>query len=470
MNTKNFLTGTAETVRKHIVLIGISGLVFISFFVFDAFWVNFLNFVWVRPVMSRLHGHEILILCVSLIILAFYYLGLALKIGAYTDKNKIIRRIISATAFCIVYCICICSDNWRYELIFTNAGSKIFAWTNFTLIPAFAEIILMIYALKHNRQDDNQIHPDNDSKVPCDNKYRNVSFVDCSKRLEKISDRQTLLQRIEGCRKSDSVLRDLDLSEVIDMENIDMKNLVIENVIFNYYNAENHENKELFNIDFKGSVLNRVSFAQCRLVRCNFDKSAVVRKEIKKFSEKQTTADSNNKGQPTIIKEADFFTCELISCRFRGTFLETADFRYSSFTDCSLGGCHIKYGDFYMASFKGTTNFIGSILSRCSLTNASFENNLPRIDSIDGLVQEYYQDYSDIIIGHRHWHKLNPCADFSCLNEAEDKNRGKAKSEAYIRKEAGEVYAQLSGFMPAKDFTWTLTVHMRRQRTMKPEL
>ena len=189
MNIKNFLNGIAETVRKHIVFIGISGLVFISFFVFDTFWVKFLDFVWVRPVMTRLHGHEILILCVSLIIMTFYYLGLALRIRTYTNKNKIIRRIISAVAFCIVYCICICSDNWNYELIFPDAGSKILAWTNFTLIPAFAEIILMIYALKNNRQNDNQIHPDNESKVSCDNKYRNISFVDCSKMLEKISDR-----------------------------------------------------------------------------------------------------------------------------------------------------------------------------------------------------------------------------------------------------------------------------------------
>ena len=273
-----------------------------------------------------------------------------------------------------------------------------------------------------------------------------VSFVEYKGNPKVVKDVVELEKLMDQCRKNKVPLSNLDLSGV-EMKNIDMSLLDIVDVVFNTYDVTCADYKEIYNVSFKGSRLTRVSFAQCSFERCNFDKYKPTQKEI----EKQNKSMDSSVIVDTIIQEADFFMTRWESCRFRNTEINTADFRYSEFNNCSMGGCQVMLGDFYMASFRGTTDFTDGIFRHCSITNAVFENDLIRMKGIDKLAQECYDDYSDVIIGHKQWFKQNPCGDFSHKNEGEDEGHI-VKSKAYIHNEASVVYAQLSGLYASKGF------------------
>lgn len=275
---------------------------------------------------------------------------------------------------------------------------------------------------------------------------KKASFVENIDELKKVNDITELKNLINQCRENKEPLTNLNLSGV-ELKNIDMSVLDIVNVVFNTYNVENSDYKEIYNVSFKGSKLTKVCFAQCSFERCNFDKYKPTQKELEKQNKNiDTLVDID-----TIIHEADFFMTRWESSRFRNTKIDIADFRYSEFKNCSMGGCHIMLGDFYMAAFLGTTDFTGSTFKHCSITNAIFENDLIRVKGIDKLVQECYDDYSNVIIGHKKWFKQNPCGDFSYKNEGEDEGRI-VKSKIYTHDEASVVYAQLSGLYASKGF------------------
>lgn len=273
-----------------------------------------------------------------------------------------------------------------------------------------------------------------------------VSFVEYKAKPKVVKDVVELKMLMSQCRKNKEPLANLDLSGV-EMKNIDMSVLDIVDVVFNTYDVTRSDYKEIYNVSFKGSKLTRVSFAQCSFERCNFDKYKPTQKEL----EKQNKNMDSSVIVDTIIQEADFFMTRWESCRFRNTEINIADFRYSEFNNCSMGGCQVKLGDFYMAVFRGTTDFTDGIFRHCSITNAVFENDLVRMKGIDKLAQECYDDYSNVIIGHKQWFKQNPCGDFSHKNEGEDEGH-EVKSKAYIHNEASIVYAQLSGLYASKGF------------------
>lgn len=278
-----------------------------------------------------------------------------------------------------------------------------------------------------------------------------ASFIDKCK-LRKVSSIKELQTLIDECRNNKTPLQDLDLED-LDIRDMDMGKLHIRNVLFNSFDPRDNEPKVLFNINFKGSEFDKVCFSYCSLVRCNFDRYKITKKEIAKHNHLSETANDtdSNLEIPTILNEVDFFFCRFDTCRFRNTEFNIADFRYSSFIDCSLGGCNIYVGDFYMASFYGSTNFHNSKFRSCSLTNAVFEQHCPSIFNIDKLAQENYTAYHDIIIGAKNWSKHNPCAGYSHMNEAEDHNDilGSKISNCH---EAYRVYATLSGIYNGKGF------------------
>lgn len=273
-----------------------------------------------------------------------------------------------------------------------------------------------------------------------------VSFVKNIDNHYVVNDSAELQSFIDRCRENNEPLMNLDLSGV-ELKNMDLSRLKIEDVVFNSYDPSRSDYKEIFNVSFKGTVLNRVAFAQCSFVRCNFDKFSPTKKEL----EKQNKTIGMYDEKSTVISEGDFFMTRWESCRFRRTEIDKADFRYSEFNNCSMGGCRVNLGDFYMAAFRGTTDFTDSVFSRCSITNAIFENDLIRMKGINKLVQECYNDYSEVIIGHPKWYKQNPCGDFSHKNEGEDKG-DTVKSKAYIYHESSVMYAQLSGLYASKGF------------------
>ncbi len=267
-----------------------------------------------------------------------------------------------------------------------------------------------------------------------------VSFVQ-QEQLKVIDRVEELNALIDACRKSHTPLSGVDLSG-LELQNLDMGGLEISDVVFNRYDIEKSAPKQLYNVSFRGSKLTRVSFANCHLIRCNFDRVEQTRSETIKQGRDATAEEQI---VDTTLCEVDFFLCHWEACRLRKTKIDIADFRYSEFVDCSLGGCRITLGDFYMTAFKGTTNFMGSNFIHCSITNATFEHDCIRIKGIQGLAQESYEEYSTIIIGHKRWYKQNPCAHFSHQNEGEDKGET-MKSKSFTHREASVVYAHLSGF------------------------
>ena len=277
---------------------------------------------------------------------------------------------------------------------------------------------------------------------------RKISFVKDIENLKTISEIDELKEIVNQCKEQRTPLMNLDLS-CVEIKNIDMSGLDIINVVFNSYDVKQSSYKCIYNVSFKGSKLTRVSFSQCSLERCNFDSNEPTLKELEKQNKQISTELSRN--SKTVINEADFFMSRWESCRLRRSEINIADFRYSEIINCSLGGCHIILGDFYMTAFKGTTNFTDSVFTHCSISNTVFENDLIRMTGIDKLVQECYDDYSNIIIGHKKWFKQNPCADFSHKNDNEDKGHS-VKSKIYTHQEASIVYAQLSGLYAGKGF------------------
>ena len=239
-------------------------------------------------------------------------------------------------------------------------------------------------------------------------------------------------------------LKGYDFS-LIDLKDLDFSDFELEDVIFNYFDVGRKERKEIFNVNFQGCTMNRVSFAHCSFCRCNFDSYS---KKLNLENEEITVVKHT-----TTMNECDFFFCEFEKCRFINTKMEWVDFRYSSFTDCSMRCAQVKYGDFYMTAFHGTTNFPHSVFSLCSLTNATFDNHCLLMENIDRLIQENYELYS-IFIRKKNWSKHNPCADFSELDKAEEdlcKLEEKILEEKiYISQEAKFIYTTLSGLYSGK--------------------
>lgn len=271
------------------------------------------------------------------------------------------------------------------------------------------------------------------------------SFV-IENNIRKIKDRTELEKILKDCRKTtingqQNLFSNYDLSN-LDLSNLDFSDLTLENIVFNVFNVCCRERKEIFNVNFKGCSMNRVSFAQCKFMRCNFDSYKKIYKNDKMevISEEYHT---------TNICNVDFFFSEFINCRFKNANMNTVDFRYSSLIDCSLGYLHVIYGDFYMTTFRGSTNFVHSIFELCSISYATFENHCMAMENIRELIQENYEVYSNILIHNKHWYKQNPCADFSNLNKAEELGN-ELDSRIYIAQEAKYVYAIMSGIYSGK--------------------
>lgn len=273
-----------------------------------------------------------------------------------------------------------------------------------------------------------------------------VSFVKTEDINVALTSKVELEKLICECRSTGASLNNLDLTN-IDVSNFDFSQLRLYNVIFNSFKPDEKIPKLIFNVNFQGCVLEKVSFAHCNLLRCNFDKYKYIRNEYS--TDCRSSVETKISESPTRLVKVDFFFCLFEFCRFRNTEFEIADFRYSSFVDCSLSGWDVYVGDFYMTSFKGTTSFYDSSFKSCSLTNAIFEQHCPSIELIDGLIQEDYCLYHDVLMRAENWSKHNPCAGYNHINEAEVENDS-LRSRISNSREAYRVYATLSGIYNGK--------------------
>lgn len=258
------------------------------------------------------------------------------------------------------------------------------------------------------------------------------------------------------------ILKDLDFSGVdyTTVKHKDFTGWVIENVIFSKPSIEKDEKTIMSGFSFVGAKLERVVFAQAKLIRCNFDTADLVAIENnldkvapKKNEEmraylntcKQIAEEQRNTYLQTTIDKVDFFFSDLILCRFRDTRMYAVDFRYSIIKDCTLRESHITYGDFYSCNFKGTTTFQKSNFINCSITNAIFEENCIRMNNIkSGILQAHIDDYRNMVNTYPRWCRYNPCMNFSSMLHDSDVNGLRIYSEAK------EVYKQLSGIYAGK--------------------
>lgn len=221
-------------------------------------------------------------------------------------------------------------------------------------------------------------------------------------------------------------LENLDLSQIDenDFRSICFDNYTLKDVVFSRFNPDCDRRRHLFNLSFKGATLLGVSFAQARMQQCNFDESN--------------------------IQSVDFFLSELEFCRFRDSVANRVDFRYSHVIDCTMGRFDVNLGDFYFCSFKGCTNFIGSRFVNCSFTCSSFENACIRLDNIpEGIVQQHSKVYTEEIIQSKDWHKYNPCATISQMNEKVMKGNT-LENRIELAKESMDFYRQISGTFAGK--------------------
>ena len=154
------------------------------------------------------------------------------------------------------------------------------------------------------------------------NTYDNISFVETDNLevINNLEDLEALLKR------SNKKIQRVDLSN-IDLRNLDFSDFELEDVVFNYFDVTRKERKEIFNVNFKGCIMNRVSFAQCSLCRCNFDS---YKKSLNNEKDEITEVERN-----TSLSQCDFFFSEFVNCRFKNARMSVVDFRYSVWQSCA---------------------------------------------------------------------------------------------------------------------------------------
>ena len=246
------------------------------------------------------------------------------------------------------------------------------------------------------------------------------SFIINESSLKKLSTKK-FTKRVISKYSRTKTLENLDLSDVdfsIAAPYVPKQfdGWTINNVIFSRYNPKSNKKKHLHGLSFKGATMNGVGFAQAYLEQCNFD-------------------DQNN-------RRIDFFYSDFSYCRFIHCHIYMADFRYAKVSDCSMRRMEVTFGDFYFCGFKGNCSFQLTSFFYCSFTNAVFEHDVIREESIKNIIQDDYEKYQDMMNPNNGWFRYNPCGFIN--------NEGKAKDEEAAKSEAIEMYKQLSGIYAGK--------------------
>lgn len=254
-------------------------------------------------------------------------------------------------------------------------------------------------------------------------------------------------------------LCNMDLSAIdVDGVHRDFDGWNIENVIFSRFNPGSRDRKEIFGLSFMGATLKCVCFAQAHLYRCNFDTKDSAAHIVNSNRAGDAINVVESPETVTTMNGVTFFLSNVELCRFRGVSIKSADFRYSYINDCTIREAEVEYGDFYFCNFRGCTTFDKSIFRKCSFTNCMFENNAIRMDNIpDGIIQEYYNDYRNMVVEDGRWLHYNPSATYSSINHAANyigKKSQDSDAEAMARMsnmlEASTFYKSMSGIYAGK--------------------
>ncbi len=118
--------------------------ILLSFFIFDSFWVTWINKIWVDPIASQIKDNTWWIIVIySIVMFAYYYHNL--------KETEVINMHRCQAVFIgtFLYCICLFSGKWDYVLICDCC--RYLAWSNFIfIVPIFWESYIY-YQLKHKK-------------------------------------------------------------------------------------------------------------------------------------------------------------------------------------------------------------------------------------------------------------------------------------------------------------------------------
>ncbi|MBR1541124.1 MAG: pentapeptide repeat-containing protein [Bacteroidaceae bacterium] len=261
----------------------------------------------------------------------------------------------------------------------------------------------------------------------CNEFQAKLSFIDEENiEFKTVDSLEDLKIVVATCRNSnEKKLSKYNFSNLEEISCICFDGVTLEDVVFSRFCPCRNKRPLLFQLSFKGAILNRVSFAHADLQQCNFDSAR--------------------------IDYVDFFFSRIKYSRFRQSVAHYVDFRYSQINNCTLGEMDVTMGDFYFCNFLGSTNFIKSKFTNCSFTNAIFEHACIRMDNIEGgIIQEHSAAYhGDFLYKEElHWNRYNPCFSFSSMNP--HSRDSIIKSDAFIASESMNFYKQMSGIYAGK--------------------
>ena len=122
--------------------------ILLSFFLFDSFWVTWINKIWVDPIASQIKDNTWWVVIIySVVVSVFYYHGI--QEMEMINKNRCKAVVIAA----LLYCLCLFSGKWDYILIFDCC--RYFAWSNLIfMIPVIWEFCIY-YHLEHKKATEN---------------------------------------------------------------------------------------------------------------------------------------------------------------------------------------------------------------------------------------------------------------------------------------------------------------------------
>lgn len=122
--------------------------ILLSFFLFDSFWVAWINKIWVDPIASQIKDNTWWVVIIySVVVSAFYYHGI--QEMEMINKNRCKAVVIAV----LLYCLCLFSGKWDYILIFDCC--RYFAWSNLIfMIPVIWEFCIY-YHLEHKKATEN---------------------------------------------------------------------------------------------------------------------------------------------------------------------------------------------------------------------------------------------------------------------------------------------------------------------------
>lgn len=122
--------------------------ILLSFFIFDSFWITWINKIWVDPIASQIKDNTWWIIVIySVIISAYYYHNFKETEVINTNRCKV---VVIGT---LLYCICLFSRKWDYVLICDY--SRYLAWSNFIIIVPILWECYICYQLKHKKAAEN---------------------------------------------------------------------------------------------------------------------------------------------------------------------------------------------------------------------------------------------------------------------------------------------------------------------------